>query len=60
MGGKPKWMEREFEAFSTKFGGASRDKLPFTHCGVRHSVTDRGLKQDQDEFCQKLKPYPLS
>ena len=34
--------------------------MPLTHTGMRYSDTARGRKVDQDEFCQKLKPYPLT
>ena len=56
----PKWLSQTYNDFSHKFGGATKHGLPFTHTGVQYSDTPRGRKQDQDAFCQKLKPYSLT
>ena len=58
--GKDDWLETEFNAFSNQLGGATRNKLPFTHCGIKHVLGERGLKHDQDEFCQKLQPFSIN
>ena len=60
VAGTSSWRETEYKSFAKQFGGASRDQLPFTHCGIHHQQTSVGLKQDQDAFCQKLQPFPLS
>ena len=54
------WLEKEFEHFVRRFGGATRHGLPFVHTGISYSDTDRGRKMDQDAFCQKMRPYPLT
>ena len=57
MGSDQTFLDKEFKLFATRFGGATRSTPPFTHTGVHYSITDRGRKMDQDEFCQKLKPF---
>ena len=60
MGSTAQWLRKEFEHFKTRFGGATRHGLPFTHTGVNYEDTDRGRSIDQNEFCQKLAPRQLA
>ena len=53
-------LNTEFNAFDKQFGGATRHGLPFTHTGIVYRDTKCGRTQEQDEFCQKLKPYSLT
>ena len=39
-----------------EFGQATRQLLPFTHCGSRYSRIPAGVKIDQEEFCMNLNP----
>ena len=55
-----KWLSSSFGKFSKRFGGATRQRPPMNHVGVRHEYTDLGYKMSQDEFCQQLQPIPLS
>ena len=58
--GLPPVMDATHQLFVDAFGKTTRDKLPFTHTGVRCSrLKTGGIKQDQDEYCQKLKPYVI-
>ena len=54
------WLTKEFNAFDTAFGGATRHKMPFTHCGIEYKQTKYGRVMEQNEFCQKLKPFPIT
>ena len=54
------WLNESFQKFSTRFGGATRQQPPMMHVGVKHEMTDFGMKMSQDEFCQKLQPVPLN
>ena len=60
MAASKQWLSSEFNAFDKQFGGATRHGLPFTHTGIVHRDTKCGRTQEQDEFCQKLKPYALT
>ena len=60
MAASKKWLTDEFKAFDKQFGGSTRHGLPFTHTGIVYKDTKRGRTQEQDEFCQKMKPYPLT
>jgi hypothetical protein len=60
MGSDKAWLKKEFDAYDKQFGGATRHEMPFTHTGVEYKNTDRGRVMDQNDFCQKLKPFPLA
>ena len=60
VGSDRKWLQTEFKAFEVAFGGATKHALPYTHTGIEYSDTERGRCMDQNEFCQKLKPFPLT
>ena len=34
--------------------------MPFTHCGVDYKQTEHRRVMEQNEFCQKLKPIPIT
>ena len=54
--GKRKWLDEQYELLVKKFGKVTRQRLPFTHCGVLYSRTPDGYLMSQDDFCEKLKP----
>ena len=60
MGSNDTWLDTEFSEYDKNFGGATRHKLPFTHTGIEYKDEDKGRIMDQNEFCQKLKPYPIA
>ena len=60
MAANHEWLVETYNHFSNRFGGATRHELPFTHTGLRYMDTKMGRRIDQDEFCQKLKPHPLT
>ena len=57
--GSRKWLDEQYALLVSKFGKVTRQKLPFTHCGVLYSRTQDGIKMSQDEFCGKLKMAPV-
>ena len=57
--GRRKWLDEQYGLLVAKFGKVTRQKLPFTHCGVLYSRTQDGIKMSQDEFCNKIKMAPV-
>ena len=60
VGSNDRWLDEAFTSFQQQFGKSSRTKMPLVHTGLRYSDTAHGRLIDQDEFCQKLEPVPLS
>lgn len=53
------WKDEAHAKFEGKFGKVKRVKLPLKHCGVQYSQTPYGLKMDQNEYCQGIKPMQI-
>ncbi|CAE7259286.1 unnamed protein product [Symbiodinium sp. KB8] len=57
--GKKRWLDEQYDLLVKKFGKVTRQRLPFTHCGVLYSKTPEGLLMSQDDFCEKLRTAPI-
>ena len=57
VGASKAWLDKMFKALVDRFGGASRNSLPFTHTGIQYSKQDRGQYMEQNEFCQTMRPH---
>eukprot|EP00435_Cladocopium_sp_Y103_P053746 s991_g17.t1 len=57
--GSKSWLEKNYKAFSQRFGKVTRQQLPFTHCGCDYTRVQNGYKISQKEFAEKLKPAPV-
>eukprot|EP00959_Pyramimonas_sp_CCMP1952_P039113 818883-Pyramimonas_sp.AAC.1 len=53
------WLNKSHSKLSDRFGGAARQQPPMNHVGVKHELTDFGIRVSQEEFCQNLQPIPL-
>ena len=53
--GPRKWLDEQYDRLVKKFGKVTRQKLPFTHCGVVYRKVADGICVEQDDFCRKLK-----
>ena len=58
--GFKRWLDETFTLMVKKFGKLSRESLPFNHCGCRYSATSDGLKVDQSEYVNLLKPVSVN
>ena len=56
---KQQWLDETFIKMVKKFGKLTRQTLPLSHCGCRYSRTPGGLKVDQEEYVDLLKPVQL-
>ena len=61
-GAEQSWLDWAYGEFLEEFKSVTRQTLPYTHCGMSLSklANNAGYKADQDEFCQRLEPHPLS
>ena len=53
--GPRKWLDEQYDRLVKKFGKVTRQKLPFTRCGVVYRKVADCVCMEQDDFCRKLK-----
>ena len=58
LGAKQGTLDKSHAEFTKRFNKIARQRIPFVHCGVAYKKLDKGgFSMDQNEFCQKMKPY---
>ena len=55
-----KFLSEQYPSMTSKYGKVTLQKLPFSHCGSRHSATPTGLRMDQSESCENLKEVSIT